>query len=62
MNDKVDKILDQAYALIVVEMNKAGIKCDSVTSDGCIFYDDTEGKKTYCINITRNECAEYEGE
>lgn len=62
MNETVDKILDKAYAFVVDELDKAGIKCDATTSDGCIFFDDTAEKKTYCIHIDKTECAEYEGE
>jgi len=56
----MDAIIDKAYALICDELEKAGIKHDP--SDGCIFADDDEQKKTYSIRLFKCECAEYEGE
>lgn len=60
--DKVKAICDKAYAFIVGELAKDGIKADSQSSDDCIWFDDTEQKKTFCINLAVNECDEYEGE
>jgi hypothetical protein len=56
----INGIIDKAYAFICDELTKAGIKHDP--SDGCIFADDDEQKKTYSINLWKKECAEYEGE
>ena len=58
--ETMNKIIDKAYALICDELAKAGIKHDP--SDGCIFADDDEKKKTFCIDLGYHECAEYEGE
>ena len=60
--DRVKAICDKAYAFIVGELVKEGIKADSHTTDDCIFFNDTEQKKTFCIHIGITECAEYEGE
>lgn len=62
MKDKIQKIIDKAYALIITEMEKNEIKVDSQTTDDCIFFNDTEQKKTFCIHVGITECDEYEGE
>ena len=58
----INGIIDKAYAFICDELAKEGIKADSQSADNCIWVDDTEQKKTFCINLTVNECDEYEGE
>ena len=61
MNDKVLDIIDEAYQLICKRFEENGIEFDAGSTD-CIFFDDTVNKKTYCINLYANECAEYEGD
>ena len=60
--EKVQKIVDKAYAFVVNELAKEGIKAESQTTDDCIFFDDNEQKKSFCVHISVNECAEYEGD
>ena len=63
-SDKVYDIIHKAQLMIVDEMEKAGIKFDSQSIEDCIFFffDDTEQKKSFCITISMEECAEYYGE
>lgn len=60
MEEKAFEIVRKAQLMIVDEMEKAGIKFDN--NEDCIFFDDTEQKKTFCIHISMEECAEYGGE
>ena len=62
MKDKILNILDETYQFVCKRLTEEGIKFDSQTTDDCIFLDDTTEKKTYCIHLGLNECAEYEGD
>ena len=57
----VEGVLDDAYEFVCNELEDRGIPYDSSNTDK-IYVNDTEAKKTYCLNVFADECLEYEGE
>ena len=52
--------LDKARQSVADELAKKGLKPDSQNT--CIWFDDKERKKTYCVSFSITECDEYGGE
>jgi hypothetical protein len=60
----IKEVLDEAYSnawdALMKTLSDNGVKFDDCDND--VYVDDTEEKKTYCMNISMNECDEYDGE
>ena len=60
----IKEVLDEAYSnawtALMKTLSDNGVKFDD--SDTSLYVDDSEEKKTYCFNISMNECDEYGGE
>ena len=60
----IKEVLDEAYSnawtALMNTLTDNGVKFED--SDTTLYVDDHEEKKTYYMNITLEECAEYCGE
>jgi hypothetical protein len=60
----IKEVLDEAYSnawtALMKTLSDNGVKFDD--SDAGVYVDDSEEKKTYCLDISMNECDEYGGD
>jgi hypothetical protein len=60
IKDILDEACANAWTALMKTLSDNGIEFDDC--DAGVYVDDSEEKKTYCLDISMNECDEYGGE
>ena len=60
IKDVLDEAYSNAWTTLMKTLTDNGVKFDDC--DCAIYIDDSKEKKTYCMNLTLEECNEYGGE